>query len=95
MKMREPVEMLPAPAGRSKSKFPGHLIPSMWILTGEIVTEIEAIKILTGATAFQSSAGGISGAEGATWLVFRGTRDQVKKTMDLTNSIQGEPPYTE
>lgn len=95
LKMREPVEMLPAPAGRSKSKFPGHLIPSQWILTGEIVTEIEAIKILTGATAFQCSAGGVSGAEGATWLVFRGTRDQVKKTMDLTNAIQGEPPYTE
>jgi hypothetical protein len=95
LKMREPVEILPAPAGRSKAKFPGHLIPSMWLLTGEIVTEIEAIKILTGATAFQSSAGGISGAEGATWLVFRGTRDQVKKAMDLTNSIQGEPPYSE
>ena len=95
LKMREPVEMLPAPAGRSKAKFPGHLIPSMWLLTGEIVTEIEAIKILTGATAFQSSAGGISGAEGATWIVFRGTRDQVKKTLELANSIKGEPPYSE
>jgi len=95
LKMREPVEMLAPAAGRSKSKFPGHLIPSQWLLTGEIVTEIEAIKILTGATAFQCSAGGISGAEGATWLVFRGTRDQVKKAMDLTNSIQGESPYSE
>lgn len=95
LKMREPVEMLPSPAGRSKSMFPGCLIPSQWILTGEIVTEIEAIKILTGATAFQCSAGGVSGAEGATWLIFRGTKDQVKKAMDLTNSIQGEPPYTE
>jgi hypothetical protein len=95
LKMREPVTMLPAPAGRSKSKFPGHLIPSMWLLTGEIVTEIEAIKILTGATAIQCSAGGISGAEGATWLVFRGTMDQVKKAMDLTNAIHGEPPYSE
>jgi hypothetical protein len=66
----------------------------MWLLTGEIVTELEAIKVLTGATAFQSSAGGISGAEGAVWLVFRGTREQVNKALDLIHSIQGEPPYT-
>ena len=95
LKMREPVESLPAPAGASPSAFPGYNIPSMWLLTGEIVTELEAIKILTGATAFQSSAGGVSGAEGGVWLVFRGTEDQVKKAVELAKSIQGEPPYTE
>jgi len=93
LKMREPMESLPAPAGGSKALFPGYNIPSMWLLTGEIVTELEAVNILTGATAFQSSAGGVSGAEGATWIVIRGTRDQVKKAMDLIGSIQGEPPY--
>ena len=81
LKMREPMESV-------------NIIPSMWLLTGEIVTELEAIKVLTGATAFQSSAGGISGAEGAVWLVFRGTREQVNKALDLIHSIQGEPPYT-
>jgi hypothetical protein len=95
LKMREPMESLPVPAGLSSAPFPGHILPSMWLLTGEIVTELEAIKILTGATAFQSSAGGISGAEGAVWLVFRGTRDQVEKAMELVHSVQGEPPYTE
>ena len=53
LKMREPMESLPAPSGSSSSAFPGYNIPSMWLLTGEIVTELEAIKILTGATAFQ------------------------------------------
>ncbi|RJQ56408.1 MAG: hypothetical protein C4530_14795 [Desulfobacteraceae bacterium] len=95
MKMREPMETLPAPSGHSSAKFPGDILPSMWLLTGEIVTELEAINILTGATAFQSSAGGVSGAEGGVWLVFRGTRDQVKKAMELAHSVQGEPPYTE
>jgi hypothetical protein len=95
LKMREPMETLSPPAGSSKALFPGHNIPSMWLLTGEIVTELEAIKILTGATAFQASAGGVSGAEGGVWIVFRGTRDQVKKAIELTKSIQGEPPYTE
>jgi hypothetical protein len=93
LKMREPMESLPAPSKRSSALFPGHILPSMWLLTGEIVTELEAINILTGATAFQSSAGGVSGAEGSCWIVFRGTRDQVKKAMELVNAIQGEPAY--
>ena len=95
LKTREPLETLHAPAGQSKAPFPGDILPAMWLLTGEIVTELEAINILTGATAFQNSAGGISGAEGAVWLTFRGTRDQVKKALELANSIQGEPPYSE
>ncbi len=95
LKMREPMESLAVPAGRGSSPFPGSTIPSMWLITGEIVTELEAIKILTGATAFQSSAGGVSGAEGGVWIVFRGTRDQVANALKLVQSIQGEPPYTE
>ena len=82
LKMREPMESLT-------------MIPSMWLLTGEIVTELEAIKILTGATAFQSAGGGISGAEGGTWIVFRGTKEQVSNALKLVESIKGEPPYTE
>ncbi len=95
LKMREPIESLPAPPGPSPTPFPGYVIPSMWILTGEIVTELEAIKMLTGATAIHANSGGVSGAEGAVWLVFRGTQDQVKKALDLARSIHGEPPYTE
>jgi hypothetical protein len=82
LKMREPMESL-------------NVIPSMWLLTGEIVTELEAIKMLTGATAFQASAGGVGGAEGGAWFVFRGTRDQVVKAMELAKSVKGESPYTE
>jgi hypothetical protein len=82
LKMREPMESL-------------NVVPSMWLLTGEIVTELEAIKMLTGATAFQASAGGVGGAEGGSWFVFRGTRDQVTKAMELAKSVKGESPYTE
>ena len=82
LKMREPMESV-------------NLIPSQWLLTGEIVTELEAIKTLTGATAFQASAGGISGAEGGVWLVFRGTKEQVSNALKLVESIKGEPPYAE
>jgi hypothetical protein len=82
LKMREPIQTLNG-------------LQSMFLLTGEIVTELEAIKVLTGATAFQCSGGGIGGAEGGVWLVFRGTRDQVTKALKLVESIQGEPPYVE
>ncbi len=82
LKAREPMESL-------------SMVPSMWLLTGEIVTELEAIKLLTGATAFQSSGGGISGAEGGVWLMFRGTREQVSNALKLVQSLKGEPPYTE
>jgi hypothetical protein len=82
LKMREPIESLNG-------------LQSMFLLTGEIVTELEAIHVLTGATAFQCSAGGIGGAEGSVWLVFRGTKEQVTKALKLVESIQGEPPYVE
>ena len=82
MKMREPIPSL-------------NHVQSMFLLTGEIVTELESIHILTGATAFQCSAGGIGGAEGSVWLVFRGTQEQVSKALELVGSIQGEPPYVE
>jgi len=90
-KMREPIESLnPCPFC---TKAQG--LQSMFMLEGEIVTELEAINILTGATAFQCSAGGVSGAEGGTWVVFRGTREQVSNALKLAESVQGEPPYTQ
>ena len=81
-KMREPVE------GLART-------PSMFLMTGHIVTEIEALKALAGVSAFQAAAGGIGGAEGAVWLVFRGTRPQVQKALKITTPVQGEPPFVE
>ena len=65
-KMREPVESL-------------NNIPSMFLVTGHILTEIEALELLTGASVFQAAAGGIAGAEGSSRLICRGTREQVEK----------------
>ena len=81
-KMREPVESL-------------NNVPSMFLLTGHIVTEIEALKILADVTAFQAAAGGIGGAEGSVWLIFRGPREKVKTAMTLLDKVQGEPPFVE
>lgn len=81
-KMRDPVESL-------------NKVYSMFLLTGEIVTEIEALKILTGVSTFQSGAGGIGGAEGGVMLVLRGLRDKVEKALNLVEEIYGEPSFIE
>lgn len=81
-KMREPVQSL-------------NDIPSMFLLTGHIVTEIEALQVLSGASAFQAASGGIGGAEGAVRLILRGTRSQVEKGLEVIEDVQGEPPFVE
>jgi len=82
LKMREPVESL-------------NYIPSMFLLTGHIFTEIEALELLAGVRVFQAAGGGIGGAEGAVRLICRGTREQVTKALEIAKQIQGEPPFVE
>ena len=81
-KMREPIESL----GSTPSLFP---------LTGHIVTEIEALKLLAAVEVFQAAAGGVGGAEGGVWLVLRGRRADVQKALDVVKSVRGEPPFVE
>lgn len=68
--------------------------PSLMPVTGLIVTEIEALKILTGVDATLVSAGGIAGAEGAVRLLIEGFEEQIEKTLRLLQTIKGEPPLT-
>ena len=68
-------------------------IPSMFLLTGNIITEIEAIKTFAEVEVFQAGAGGIGGAEGSVRLVCRGKRCEVKKVLELVDSVQGEPAF--
>lgn len=54
-----------------------------------IVTEIDAIKNLSGADAIPIAAGGLGGAEGAITLVIKGTEDQVKQAIDFVEQSKG------
>lgn len=67
--------------------------PSLWVVHGEIVTEIEALRLLVGAEAVQIGAGGIGGAEGAVWLMVRGDSETVARVSSLIETIQGEPAF--
>ncbi len=68
-------------------------VPSIWPFQAEIVTEIEALRTLTGVEAMQCAAGGLAGAEGAVRLVLRGTPEQIGAAGNLIESIHGEPPF--
>ncbi|OHB48152.1 MAG: hypothetical protein A2Y10_17675 [Planctomycetes bacterium GWF2_41_51] len=82
LKMREPLESI------------SHKAPSMFLLTGHIITEIESIKILVAdLEVFQAAAGGVGGAEGSIWLVVRGDKNSVEKAIKIAKQVQGEPPF--
>lgn len=62
-------------------------------LTGaKIVTEIEALKILTGVETTHVASGGNSGSEGAVTLVSEGDKAAVEKAIQIVESIKGEEP---
>jgi hypothetical protein len=56
-----------------------------------VVTEIQALKILTGVEAVHVASGGVGESAGAVVLVIRGDEGQVKKAISLIESIKGEP----
>jgi len=53
------------------------------------VTELDAIEILSGATAVPMAAGGLGGAEGAVTLIIKGANEQVKKAIDYIEQSKG------
>ncbi|MBC7234614.1 MAG: hypothetical protein H5T69_02145 [Chloroflexi bacterium] len=64
----------------------------MFPFPGRIFTELDAIKLLTGADAMQLAAGGIWGAEGSAWLGIEGSAEQLAAADTLIRSLEGELP---
>ena len=60
---------------------------------GEIITEIEAIYMLTGAKARLVSAGGVCGAEGAIWLAIEGEKEQLEQAREILDGVAVEPAF--
>jgi hypothetical protein len=74
----------------SMEENPGNALMPM---TGIIVTEIEAIEILTGAHVCQMAAGGIRGAEGAVRLLVYGSSEQITIMKNIISEIEQEKVY--
>jgi len=66
--------------------------PRLLPMPGRIFTELDAIKLMTGAEACLIAAGGISGAEGSAWLGITGSEEQIQASADLIRSVADEPP---
>jgi hypothetical protein len=73
---------------------PGAQGPRLLPVPGEVVTEIEALGILTGVKAELVAAGGVCGAEGAVWLAVTGSANQENAARTLMASIAHELPFT-
>lgn len=62
-------------------------------VSGNIVTELQAIKRICGAEAELVASGGVCGAEGAYWIAVTGTAAQLDKMDELFESIRHEPNF--
>jgi len=77
----------------SKMTFEGHPGNTLMPMTGIIVTEIEAIEILTGAKSWQIAAGGVRGAEGSVRLMVEGSNDEIAGVKALLSDIGDVTPF--
>lgn len=56
------------------------------------VTELDALRILTGVKAIHVASGGFGGSEGAVTLIAEGNKEEINNAIDLVSQIKGEPP---
>jgi len=60
---------------------------------GEVLTELDAITLLSGATAELIAGGGVCGAEGSVWIAVSGTQKQMKAAEAVLKSVAREPAF--
>jgi len=77
---------------RDVDTHPQHPVLSLFPITGTIVTEIEALRILCDVHAHLLSAGGVAGAEGAIWLLLEGEKEELDNAIALCDALKDEPP---
>ena len=60
---------------------------------GQVFTELEAVTLLTGASAEMVAAGGVCGAEGSYLIAVSGTKEQEKAAEEMLMSVASEPAF--
>jgi hypothetical protein len=75
----------------SRLNAPGESGFRMLPVPGEVFTEIEAIRLLTGTETEMVAAGGVGGAEGAICLALNGSDEKMEKAEGLIKEVAGEP----
>ncbi len=88
LEKRVPGDLMELAAKLNAPGASGHrLLP----VPGEVFTEIDAIKLLTGAEAEIVAAGGVGGAEGCVWLAISGNEEQEVAAEKLLKAVASEP----
>lgn len=82
------VEEVAELAGTERFDFSTGVPVGLMPVRGKIVTELEAVKILTRARARVMGKGGIKGAEGAVTLLVEGTGEQIEDLKKLVQEIK-------
>jgi hypothetical protein len=78
--------------GIKKLRYPvGATLGLIPVVSGTVITEIEALRILTGVYATHVASGGMGGSEGAVVLVVEGPDDRVRAAFEIWEKIKGEP----
>jgi hypothetical protein len=72
---------------------PGTKGPRLLPVPGEVFTEIDAFKLLTGAQAELIAAGGVCGAEGSILLGVSGSEEQMEAAVKLLKAVASEPGF--
>ena len=70
----------------------GTRVALMPVVSARVVTEIQALEILTGVHAVHVASGGVGGSEGAVVIALEGSDTTVKRAFELVQSVKGEPP---
>ncbi|MFQ5712096.1 MAG: hypothetical protein ACE5GD_10020 [Candidatus Geothermarchaeales archaeon] len=83
------VRMATREAGIEKMDYSMGMPVGLLPIDGIVVTEVEAIRILTGSEATPIGAGGVNGAEGSITLVIRGEADRVMEAIRVINEVKG------
>ncbi|OGD45491.1 hypothetical protein A3K69_06455 [Candidatus Bathyarchaeota archaeon RBG_16_57_9] len=64
----------------------------MIVVHGQVITEMEAMKLLFDVDAVPIAAGGIDGAEGCKVFLVEGPKDNVELAMEVLGKVKGEAP---
>lgn len=67
--------------------------PRMFTVSGEIITEIEAIEILFGLKSRLVASGGVCGAEGSVWLAIEGNSEKLSEAKVQLKEISKEEQF--
>ena len=71
----------------------GSRIALMPVMDAIVVTEIQSLEMLTGATATLVASGGVAGSEGSVTLALEGSEETVMKAVDIVKGVKGEPAF--